>query len=64
MGTVTGALAGLGVPVQLSRTGVSVQIQLPDGTDSPMQVVVVTTPPQPAPTVAAAPFNALYRLIT
>jgi hypothetical protein len=57
--TAIDALSGLAVPVQLSCTGVSVYTHEPVATPSSVQVVEVTTPLQPAPTVAGAPFEAL-----
>jgi hypothetical protein len=57
-GAVTALLVGLSDPVQLAWTGVSVYAQCPEGTDCSVQVVVVTIPEHPSPTVALPPLTA------
>jgi hypothetical protein len=58
-GTVAALLGGLSAPDQLIWTGVSVYTQCPEGTESSVQVVVVTIPEHAVPTVAWLPLTAL-----
>src|SRR5688572_9289341 len=51
----TGALAGLSVPSQAWKRGVTVYVHVPDGTPASVQVSAATSPAHPPVTVAAPP---------